>query len=130
MQKIPADIRKAVTVSKKVQALWDDLTPISRRDFISWIESAKQEETRARRAARVGDMLMEGKRRPCCYAVVPMNFYTALGESTKAKTQWKTLTADQKRDFTDWIGSVENKTISAQRVEKACALLAAGKMKP
>jgi hypothetical protein len=29
--------------------LWSDITPIARRDWIHWITSAKQAETRARR---------------------------------------------------------------------------------
>ena len=39
---------------------------MARRDWILWIVSAKQEETRRRRIENACDMLASGKRRPCC----------------------------------------------------------------
>ena len=36
-------------------------------DFIHWIVSARQSETRARRITNACDMLAKGKRRPCCF---------------------------------------------------------------
>src|SRR3989344_2545596 len=130
MEKVPTDLRKVLAASSQVDALWKDLTPIARRDFISWIESAKLLETRQRRIDRVSDMLLKGKRRPCCYAVVPMNFYKALGTSPKAKTNWKELTPIQRRDFIDWIESGKDPTARKGRIEKACTMLAAGKRRP
>jgi uncharacterized protein YdeI (YjbR/CyaY-like superfamily) len=47
--KVPTDFCKALGVNQKAKNQWDSLTPIGRRDFISWIESAKQLETRKRR---------------------------------------------------------------------------------
>lgn len=99
--KTPPGLRKVLAAASKTKAQWDDLTPIARRDFIGWIESAKQPETRKRRIDRVPDMLAKGKRRPCCYAVVPMNLYKALADSPKAKAKWKTLTPNERRDFVD-----------------------------
>ena len=46
---IPADLRKALAAAPKARALWADITPMARRDWIHWIVSAKQTETRARR---------------------------------------------------------------------------------
>src|SRR5437899_2106723 len=66
----PADLRVALTASHEAKTLWKDLTPIGRRDWIRWIESAKQPETRARRIRRSVEQLSSGKRRPCC-----MNIY-------------------------------------------------------
>lgn len=62
--RVPTDLRKALAAAPKVVAVWRDLTPIARRDFISWIDSAKQPETRERRIERTPDMLASGKRRP------------------------------------------------------------------
>ena len=39
--RVPTDLRKALAAATEVVAVWKDLTPIARRDFISWIESAK-----------------------------------------------------------------------------------------
>lgn len=127
--RVPADLRKALATVPKVVALWRDLTPIARRDFISWIESAKQPETRRRRIERTPDMLASGKRRPCCYAIVPMNLYKALAATPKAKAQWRDLTPSERRDFVDWIDSVKQPE-RGLRIEKACAMLAAGKRRP
>jgi hypothetical protein len=40
--RVPPDLRKALSAALSVEALWSGLTPIGRRDFISWIDSAKQ----------------------------------------------------------------------------------------
>ena len=65
---VPADLRKALaTAAPKAQALWSDITPIARRDWIQWITSAKQSETRARRITNACSMLAKGKRRVCCF---------------------------------------------------------------
>jgi hypothetical protein len=65
---IPADLRKAfAAAAPKARSLWSDITPIARRDWIHWITSAKQPETRARRIKNACSMLVSGKRRPCCF---------------------------------------------------------------
>ncbi|MEP7071725.1 MAG: YdeI/OmpD-associated family protein, partial [Verrucomicrobiota bacterium] len=65
--KMPADLRKALAAAPKARALWSDITPMARRDWMHWITSAKQEETRTRRAKNACSMLLAGKRRPCCF---------------------------------------------------------------
>jgi len=66
--KVPADLRKALASAPvKARAAWTDITPIARRDWVAWITSAKQVETRARRIKNACDMLAKGKRRPCCF---------------------------------------------------------------
>jgi hypothetical protein len=65
--KVPADLRKALAGAPKARALWADITPVARRDWIQWIVSAKQAETRARRVANACSMLAAGKRRVCCF---------------------------------------------------------------
>jgi Bacteriocin-protection, YdeI or OmpD-Associated len=40
---------------------------IAHRDWIHWITSAKEEETRARRIKNACSMLAAGKRRVCCF---------------------------------------------------------------
>ena len=65
---VPADLRKALAAAApKARKLWSDITPNARRDWIHWITSAKQEETRARRIKNACSMLGTGKRRPCCF---------------------------------------------------------------
>ena len=64
---VPADLRKALAAVPKARALWSDITPIARRDWIQWITSVKQAETRARRIKNACSMLAAGKRRVCCF---------------------------------------------------------------
>jgi len=65
---VPADLRKALAAADpKARALWSDITPNARRDWIHWITSAKQAETRARRIKNACSMLAGGKRRVCCF---------------------------------------------------------------
>jgi len=75
--RVPMDLRKALAAAPAVMAAWKDLTPIARRDFVSWIDSARE---------------------PACVA-----------EATSARRR-----PEARR----------------QRVEKACATLAAGKRRP
>lgn len=65
--RLPTDLRKALTAAPQAKALWSDLTTVARRDWIQWIESAKQAATRTRRIDNTCDMLLSGKRRVCCF---------------------------------------------------------------
>lgn len=126
--KVPADVRDAVSSSALIEAKWNDLTPIARRDFISWVEQAVRADTRKRRIDRIPDMLKSGKRRPCCYAIVPMDLYKALGANPKEKAVWGKLSPDKKRDLSDSVENIKDKEVKRERIEKVCAKLASGKI--
>ncbi len=127
---VPTDLRKALAATPMARAQWSDLTPIARRDFISWIDSAKQPETRRRRIERACSMLAEGKRRPCCYSIVSLDLHLALKATPKAKAQWSDLTPIERRDFISWMDSAKQPERHGRRIEKACLMLAAGKRRP
>ncbi len=118
------NLQKALETKPKAKAQWLNLTPIARRDFESWINSAKQTETRKHRVKKACSMLASGKRRPCCYSMVPMELYIALNANKKAKAQWKDLTPIGRRNLIDWIGSDKHK------IEKACSILEQGRRLP
>ncbi len=128
--RVPTDLRKALATTPIAKAQWTDLTPIARRDFISWIDAAKQSETRRRRIERACEMLATGKRRPCCFSIVPLDLHKALAATPKAKAQWSDLTSIARRDFISWIDSAEQRETRKGRIEKACVMLAAGKRRP
>lgn len=130
MAKLADDLRRVLAAEPEAQARWNDLTPIGRRDFVNWIDSAKKPETRKRRVASVPGRLASGKRRPCCYAVVPLALHTALKRNAEAKANWKGLTPDQKRDFTDWIEAAPDKRERDRRIAKSAASIAAGEKRP
>jgi hypothetical protein len=67
VHKMPMDLSKALIADPKVLALWEDITPLARNEYICWVENAKQIETRSRRIKRTCEELLEGKRRPCCW---------------------------------------------------------------
>jgi Bacteriocin-protection, YdeI or OmpD-Associated/Domain of unknown function (DUF1905) len=82
---VPADLRKALAAAApKARAVWSDITPNARRDWIHWITSAKQPETRARRIKNAGSMLAAGKRRVCCFD--RSSFYSKSMSAPKAAT--------------------------------------------
>jgi uncharacterized protein YdeI (YjbR/CyaY-like superfamily) len=65
---IPRDVRTVLITAPKVLAVWEDITPLARNEWLCWIESAKKEETRERRIRIMKEHLLAGKRRPCCWA--------------------------------------------------------------
>ena len=130
MQQIPSDLRKVLVNNTKAKAIWKNLTPLARRDFINWIKEPKQEATRKRRVGSVPSRLLSGKRRPCCYAIIPMSLYKALGEMPKAKAAWKDLTSEERRNFSEWVSNAKDSDARMQRVAKSCSLLALGKRHP
>ena len=66
--KIPKDLRKALIASPDALLAWGDITPLARNEWICWIESVKKPETRKLHIKRTQEELIEGKRRPCCWA--------------------------------------------------------------
>jgi len=82
---VPEDLRKALAAAApKTRRLWSDITPIARRDWVQWVTSAKQSETRARRIKNACSMLAGGKRRPCCFD--RSGFYSKSLSAPKAAT--------------------------------------------
>ena len=62
------DLQAAVVSDPIVFDLWKGLTPLGRNEFICWVDDAKQPKTRERRIVRTREELLEGKKRPCCWA--------------------------------------------------------------
>jgi len=123
---LPRDLAQVLAADPRALATWDDLTPLARRDFIGWIEEARKPETRKRRVDSVPSRLASGKRRPCCYAVIPLPLMSALNDDAALKAHWQALTADEKRDFTQWITAARNRAARDERVGQVIAALAAG----
>jgi len=68
VHKIPEDLKKVLTSDMKALATWEDITPLARNEWICWIVSVKKSETRKLHITRTQAELIEGKRRPCCWA--------------------------------------------------------------
>jgi Bacteriocin-protection, YdeI or OmpD-Associated/Domain of unknown function (DUF1905) len=64
---VPQDLTQALAVSPEADALWEDITPMARWDWIRWIGATRNPQTRQRRVDVAIDKLTAGKRRPCCF---------------------------------------------------------------
>jgi len=64
---MPMDLRKALTSDSAALAIWEDLTPLARNEWICWVTFVKKEETRKDHVKRTVSELKEGMRRPCCW---------------------------------------------------------------
>ena len=68
---MPADLKKALASDPKALALWEDITPLARNEWICWVISGKKAETRDIRIKKGISKLTGGMRRPCCWAGCP-----------------------------------------------------------
>lgn len=64
---VPQDLKKALAASPKAAALWQDITPLARWDWIRWIRAVKTAQTRQKHIEVALDKLNKGMRRPCCF---------------------------------------------------------------
>lgn len=64
---VPADVKKALSSSPKAEALWREITPLARWDWIRWIRAVKTPETRKKHIEVALSKLNKGMRRPCCF---------------------------------------------------------------
>lgn len=76
------DFEEAVRSDPNILALWEGLTPLGRNEFLCWVEDAKQRATRRRRIERTCEELLEGKKRPCCWA-------GCIHRTDKAPSRWQ-----------------------------------------
>lgn len=68
---LSADLRKALASDRAALAIWQDLTPLARNEWICWINFVKKDEARKEHVRRLISELNEGIRRPCCWAGCP-----------------------------------------------------------
>lgn len=64
---LPEDVKKMLASSPKAEALWNDITPLARWDWVRWIRAVKSDETRQKHLEVALDKLNKGMRRPCCF---------------------------------------------------------------
>jgi len=71
VHKLPEDLRNALIETPAAQAVWEDITPLARNEWICWVISGKKEETRDIRIGKALSKLKGGMRRPCCWIGCP-----------------------------------------------------------
>jgi hypothetical protein len=67
VHELPEDLRQTLASDAEALAIWEDLTPLARNEWICWTISVKKPETRKQHVERVCTELKEGMRRPCCW---------------------------------------------------------------
>ncbi len=82
--RVPPELTKSFVTSPKAKKLWDEITPIARRDWIFWIISGKQEETRMKRSKTACSKLSSGMRRVCCFGGISWLIKTAESKSKRS----------------------------------------------
>jgi uncharacterized protein YdeI (YjbR/CyaY-like superfamily) len=71
MHRIPKDWKDALAADLKARAMWDDITPLARNEWICWVTFGKLAETRGIRIRKALSKMRGGMRRPCCWAGCP-----------------------------------------------------------
>lgn len=61
---VPSDLADALLGSPSAERAFEALSFSHKREYVTWIDDAKREETRRRRIAKTLDMLDEGLKRP------------------------------------------------------------------
>ncbi len=64
---VPQDFKKALSSSPKAEALWKEITPLARWDWVRWIRAVKTAQTRQKHIEVALSKLNRGMRRPCCF---------------------------------------------------------------
>lgn len=64
---LPADLKKALASNARALAVWNDITPLARSEWICWVTSGKKAETRDIRIKKGLSKMSSGMRRPCCW---------------------------------------------------------------
>ena len=67
----PDELLAALDADSSLLEKWNGLTELGRNEWICWMTSAKKQETRDARFARLRKDVLGGKRRPCCWPGCP-----------------------------------------------------------
>jgi hypothetical protein len=65
--KVPVDLTRALAADLTARSLWADITTLARWDWIRWIGSTRNPDTRTIRIEKTLSKLKSGKRGACCF---------------------------------------------------------------
>ncbi len=68
---LPADMKRAFSAKEDIWQAWQSFTPLAKNEWICWVTSAKEVETREKRLVVGIDKIHKGIRRPCCWPGCP-----------------------------------------------------------
>lgn len=65
---VPDDLAAALAQAPAdIRAVWDDITPQARWEWVRWVQATRNAATRQRRVEVSLSKMDHGKRRPCCF---------------------------------------------------------------
>ena len=65
---VPPDFETALAAApRKIQDMWNEITPMARWEWVRWVNATQNPETRQRRVEVSISKMQSGKRRPCCF---------------------------------------------------------------
>ncbi len=64
---VPEDLMSAIKSSQPAFALWQTITPMARWEWVRWLRSTANPETRKKRLKVAVSKLNSGEKRPCCW---------------------------------------------------------------
>jgi hypothetical protein len=64
---VPPELMRALRADAPALATWKATTPMARHEWLRWINSTAQADTRQRRIEVSCSKLAAGERRPCCF---------------------------------------------------------------
>lgn len=65
---VPPDLATALaSAPPEIQIQWKEITPMARWEWVRWVNSTKNADTRRRRVDVSISKMESGKRRPCCF---------------------------------------------------------------
>jgi hypothetical protein len=65
---VPSDLTAALDAApQEIHALWEDITPMARWEWVRWVNATNNSDTRRRRVEVSISKLENGKRRPYCF---------------------------------------------------------------
>jgi uncharacterized protein YdeI (YjbR/CyaY-like superfamily) len=66
--RVPSELKAALEAAPPhIQALWTEITPMARWEWVRWVNETKNPDTRRRRVEVTISKMSNGKRRPCCF---------------------------------------------------------------
>ena len=65
---VPGDLAGALGAApSEIRAIWEDITPMARWEWVRWVKATANPATRERRVEVSLSKMESGKRRPCCF---------------------------------------------------------------
>jgi len=71
VHEVPEDLKAALIKNADLLTKWNNLTPLSRNEWICWVTIVKKSGTRKEHIKRLSKELLEGGKRPCCWPGCP-----------------------------------------------------------